>query len=123
MHSLLARHHQRPEHQQPVDNQKLVAEFVAEEPLLGMRGEDVAERGDGKGDDRHEPTTRLRYFAFREHAEGEQAEDGTVGVGGHHEDDADERVVVVVRHDDDDHQEEHRDDQVDNAAHVNLLFL
>ena len=53
MHCFLARHHQRPKHQQPVDNQQLIAELVAEEPLLGVRGQNVAKRGDGKSDDRH----------------------------------------------------------------------
>ena len=124
IHNLFpARRNQRPEHQQPVDNQQFVAELVAEEPLLGMRGEDVAEDWDAEGDDRDEPAARTRDLALGEDAEGEQAQDRAVGVGGHHEDDADERVVVVLRDDEDHRQEERGDDQVDDAAHVNLLLL
>ena len=112
-HLLSACQHQCPEHQRAVDDQQFVAKLVAEEPLLGMRGQNVAERRDSKGDDRNQPAALLRDFALGEHTEGEQAQNRAVCVGRHHEDDADERVVVVVRHDDDDHQEERGDDQVD----------
>lgn len=123
MNCFPTRRNQRPEHQQPVDNQQLIAELVAEEPLLGVRGEDVTEDRNTDGDDRHEPAARLRDLPLGEHTEREQAQNRTVGVGGHHEDDADERVVVVLRDDEDHRQEERGDDQVDDAAHVNLLLL
>lgn len=88
-----------------------------------MRGEDVAEDRDADGDDRHEPAARLRDLPLGEHAEGEKTQNRAVGVGSHHEDDADERVVVVVGHNQDDHQKECRDDQMHDAADVDLLLL
>ena len=120
---LPARQHQRPEHQCAVHNQQLVAELVAEEPLLGVRGQDIAENRDAEGDDRDEPAVRTRDLPLGEDAEGEQAQNRAVGVGGHHEDDADERVVVVLRDNENHRQEERGDDQVDDAAHVDLLLL
>lgn len=88
-----------------------------------MRGEDVAEDRNTDGDDRHQPATRLRDLALGEHAEGEKTQNRAVGVGSHHEDDADERIVVVVGHNQDDHQKERGDDQMHDAAHVDLLLL
>ena len=103
--------HQRPEHQRAVDNQQFVAEFVAEEPLLGVRGEDVTEDRDADGDDRHEPAARLRNLPLGEHSEREQAQNRAVGVGSHLRDDENHR------------QEEHGDDKVDDSADVDLLLL
>ena len=90
---------------------------------MGVRGEDVTEDWDADGDDRHEPAARLRNLPLGEHTKREQAQNRTVGVGGHHEDDADERVVVVLRDDENHRQEEHGNDEVNDSADVDLLLL
>ena len=88
-----------------------------------MRSQDIAEDWDAEGDDRDEPAARTRDLALGEDAEGEQAQDRAVGVGGHHEDDANERVVVVLRDDEDHRQEEHGNGEVNDSADVDLLLL
>ena len=105
---LPAHGHQAGENEQAVDDEQLVTELVAPQPLLRVRRQDIAERGDQHSNHRDCPTAVGRHLPLGEDAEHKESQQRSVGVGGHHKDDADERVVVVVGDNDDDHQEEHR---------------
>ena len=117
---LPAHGHQAGENEQAVDDEQLVTELVAPQPLLRVRRQDIAERGDQHSNHRDCPAAVGRHLPLGEDAEHKESQQRSVGVGGHHKDDADERVVVVVGDNDDDHQEEQRDQDVHNAAHPQL---
>ena len=60
-----------------VEEEKFVAELVAAEPAFGVELEDEA---DGRGEERDEGHVLVFHLLFREDAEGEEAQDGAIGV-------------------------------------------
>ena len=99
--------HQSDEGQEAVDEQQLVAEVIVEAGG-GQAVDSIAEQGRGHADDGHQA---VAHAATREEAEGEESEQGTVGIADDGVDGVDERRAAcgAEQEDEDDEEQAYRE--------------